>query len=385
MPNQEKKGLSRRGFLGASVGAVVTVGMTSGCSGSEPSSGDATSGGSSSGAGGTSSGGAGGGAEAGGGGSSSGGQSSGGSSSGGTDGGDGGAPPKVCLVRDNDVVQAVRAAVAAVGGLPDLTGKTVLLKPNLNSNEGPPTSPHPEVMRAAIRLAKERGAARVIVGDRSNPAYDTIQAMTAAGIHAVAVAEGAEPMNFNGMPTRRVTPTGATNWPNGFSTYAIILDEVDYIINCACCKHHSMANYTMAMKAWMGIIVQNDRNTAHSDLGNCLPELHLAVKEDMVILDATKALLTAGPSLGGLQASPGIVVAATDAVAADVTGVCIMKHYLAQAKRADRQIDDYTVWTQPQIVRALALGNGWIRGRQEYTYTSRGISEIDAIMRYLDA
>ena len=392
MPNQDQKGLSRRGFLGASVGAVVTAGMTSGCSGPEPSgSTDATSGGSSSGAGGASSGGAGSGADATGGGSSSGGRSSGGSSSGGRSSGgsssggagaDGGAPPKVCLVRDNDVVQAVRAAVAAVGGLPDLTGKTVLLKPNLNSNEGPPTSPHPEVMRAAIRLAKERGAARVIVGDRSNPAYDTIQAMTAAGIHDVAVAEGAEPMNFNGMPTRRVTPAGATHWSNGFSTYAVILDEVDYIINCACCKHHSMANYTMAMKAWMGIIVQSDRNTAHWDLGNRLPELHLAVKEDMVILDATKALLTAGPSLGGLQASPGIVVAATDAVAADVTGLCIMKHYLAQAKRADDQIDRYTVWTQPQMVRALALGNGWIRSRKEYSYTSRGISEIDAIMRY---
>jgi uncharacterized protein (DUF362 family) len=146
-----------------------------------------------------------------------------------------------------------------------------------------------------------------------------------------------------------------------------------------------MANYTIAMKAWQGIIVQNDRATAHGDLGNRLPELHLGVKEDFVILDATQALLTRGPSLGGRTASPGIVVATADAVAADATGICIMKHYLAQANQADAPIDDYTVWTQPQMVRALALGNGWISSREQYAYQSQGISEIQTIMQYLTA
>jgi uncharacterized protein (DUF362 family) len=293
--------------------------------------------------------------------------------------------PLVGLVRDTDFGKAVRDALNMVGGLPDLTGKTVLLKPNLNSNEGPPTSPNPEVVRAAIRMVKARGATRVIVGDRSNPAYDTIQAMKAAGIYDLAMAEGAEPMNFNGQATRRLTPAGATHWPNGFTTYAVILDQVNYIINMCCCKHHSGANYTMAMKAWMGIIEQNDRNTAHQDLGNRLPELHLGVKEDFVILDATQALLTAGPGLGGRQASPGIVIATADAVAADATGLCVMKHYLTQIGQADSQIDTYTVWTQPQMVRALTLNNGWISSKQHYSYGSQGIDEIEMIMQYLNA
>jgi uncharacterized protein (DUF362 family) len=165
----------------------------------------------------------------------------------------------------------------------------------------------------------------------------------------------------------------------------VILDQVNYIINMCCCKHHSGANYTMAMKAWMGIIEQNDRNTAHQDIGNRLPELHLGVKEDFVILDATKALLTRGPGLGGKQASPGIVIATADAVAADATGLCVLKHYLAQIGQADPQIDDYTVWTQPQMVRALALSNGWISGKQQYSYGSQGIDEIETIMHYLNA
>src|SRR5512141_1956118 len=110
MSKKEKSGLSRRVFLGASVGAVVGAGVGA-CDGTEPP-------------GGTGSGGV-----PGTGGSSAAGVSSGGKSSGGA-GADGGVSPKVCLVRNTDVVQAVRNAVAAVGGLPDLTGKTVLLKPN---------------------------------------------------------------------------------------------------------------------------------------------------------------------------------------------------------------------------------------------------------------
>ena len=353
MSDQESKEISRRGFLAASLGAalVTVVGCGSGDNGG--------SGGNSNTAGTT------------------------GTGTGSTIGAS--SQALVGLVRDSDLGKAVRDAVDLVGGLPDLTGKTVLLKPNLNSNEGPPTSPNPEVVRAAIRMVKARGAIRVIVGDRSNPSYDTIQAMTAAGIYDVAITEGAEPMNFSGQATRRLTPAGATHWPNGFTTYAVILDQVNYIINMCCCKHHSGANYTMAMKAWQGIIEQNDRNTAHQDLGNRLPELHLGVKEDFVILDATQALLTAGPGLGGRQASPRIVIATADAVAADATGLCVMKHYLAQIGQADSQIDNYTVWTQPQMVRALALNNGWISSRQQYSYHSRGIDEIETIMHYLNA
>jgi uncharacterized protein (DUF362 family) len=343
----ESKEISRRGFLAASLGAALLA--VAGC-GSEDNGG-----------------------------------SGGNSNTAGTGGAGTGSQPLVGLARDADFGKAVRDAVNMVGGLPDLTGKTVLLKPNLNSNEGPPTSPNPEVVRAAIRMVKVHGAIRVIVGDRSNPAYDTIQAMKAAGIYDVAMVEGAEPMNFSGQATRRLTPAGATHWPNGFTTYAVIPDQVNYIINMCCCKHHSGANYTMAMKAWQGIIEQNDRYTAHQDLGNRLPELHLGVKEDFVILDATQALLTAGPGLGGKQASPGIVIATADAVAADATGLCVMKHYLAQIGQADPQIDNYTVWTQPQMVRALALNNGWISSKQQYSYGSQGIDEIETIMKYLNA
>jgi uncharacterized protein (DUF362 family) len=142
----------------------------------------------------------------------------------------------------------------------------------------------------------------------------------------------------------------------------------------------------MAMKAWMGTIVQNDRTTAHSDLGNRLPELHLGVKEDFVIMDATKLCLTNGPGPTGnnkVVSDSNIVVASKDAVANDITGLCILKNYLATTNTANTQLSG-SLWSQAQIVRALALGNGWISNKSQYSYQSKGISEIQTMMQYIN-
>jgi hypothetical protein len=118
------------------------------------------------------------------------------------------------------------------------------------------------------------------------------------------------------------------------------------------------------------------------DLGNRLPEFHLGVRENFIIMDATKVCLTGGPNPGGQQASPGIVVASgNDNVANDATGVAILRHYLAQANLTNNQLNGSapTPWNQPQILRAIAIGLG-TASRQAYTYQAQGITEIDAIM-----
>jgi uncharacterized protein (DUF362 family) len=299
----------------------------------------------------------------------------------------------VSLVRDpnKNTESAVRDAVSLVGGFPDLTSKTVLLKPNLNSGDPIPYSTGPEVISAVIKMVSEKGAKRIIVGDRSNPSFDTLTAMQKSGITAIVDALKAqgvpvEAMNLNNQTTVTLKPSGASHWSNGFNTYKLLTDgTVDYVINCCVCKNHTLANYSMAMKAWMGIIVQNDRSTAHNDLGNRLPELHLGVKEDFVIMDATKLCLTNGPAPTGSNVvvnDSNIVVASKDAVANDIAGLCILKHYLATTKTTNSQLSS-SLWSQAQIVRALALGNGWISNKSQFNYESKGISEIATMMQYL--
>jgi uncharacterized protein (DUF362 family) len=277
-----------------------------------------------------------------------------------------------------------------VGGFPDLTGQTVLLKPNLNSGDPYPYSTNPAVVVEVIRMVREKGASRVIVADRSNPSYTTLDAMSRSGITAAVNALGlpagtVDMIDLNNETTQAVTPipAQATHWTSAFTTYKLLLDgTVNYIVNLPTCKHHGLANFTMSLKAWMGIHIQANRNTAHSDLGNRLPEFHLGVREKFIIMDATKVCLTGGPNPGGQQASPNIVVASrNDNVANDVTGLAILRYYLAQASITNTQLNGSapTPWNQPQILRAIAIGLG-ITSRQAYTYQAQGISEIDAIM-----
>ncbi|MBW2524815.1 MAG: DUF362 domain-containing protein [Deltaproteobacteria bacterium] len=369
------KGLTKRQLLEAAGAASVQLALSStiGCSDeSDPAGGGA--GGST----GSSSGGGGGAA------GSGGATGTGGSGTGGAGGGTvGGTNALVGIARGASVDAAVREAVGLTAGLGFISsGDTVLLKVNVNSGHPYPYSTNPEVVTTAIALAQERGATRVIVADRCNPGYaPTTDALQNAGIYAPALAAGAEVMDIGDQGYQTVTPAGADHWPDGFDV-PNLLDEVDHVINLPACKHHSMANFTMCFKAWMGIIPQPDRSIAHADLGNRLPELHLAVAAAYSILDATRACLTDGPMPGGETADPGLIVASADPVACDVTGLAILKHYLQLASISNGDIDSYGVWDQPQILRAIELGLG-VTGPSEYDAAASNVAELDELMGYV--
>jgi uncharacterized protein (DUF362 family) len=293
----------------------------------------------------------------------------------------------VGIVRDSSVAQATKDAIAIVGGLPPVAGKSVLLKPNVNTGDPTPFSTNPEIVRAVIELLQAGGATRVVIADRSYTPINTTDALAKSGITAVAQELGAETINLDGLAATTVQPAGATNWASGFRIYDLALSEVDVVLNLCCCKNHnSSAHYTAALKNWVGLLHTGDRNTAHGNIGNRIPELHLAVREDLVIMDATGIVLTLGPNptTGQALASPGIVVATRDPVAADVTALGILRYYLAQAGVANANLTNFNCWNQPQLVRALALGIG-ITSRSQYNYRAVGVGQIDAIMAYVNA
>jgi hypothetical protein len=107
---------------------------------------------------------------------------------------------------------------------------------------------------------------------------------------------------------------GATNWPRGIPYSNVLISGIDYIINAPCCKDHLLANYTAAIKNWMGIIDidpnQPDYGRYHAhgnsaaDMGARLPALHLGVRENLVVTDASKICLTEGPFDPGQEAAP---------------------------------------------------------------------------------
>lgn len=384
MPKKRSDGLTRRVFL-ATTGALW-VGQAGCGSDGGSSSGTGGAAGSGGGAGGAGAGGAGG---TGGNPTTGGSAGTGGTAGSGGAGGAGGAAadagPKALagIARGATIQDSVRKAIALTSGLGFVkSGSTVLLKPNLNSGDPSPYSPHPEIVRTLIVMLKELGAGKIVVGDRSNPSYKTLDAMTKAGIMKVVQDTGVEAWDLADHAFTKVTPVGATSWPSGIQLSSA-LAQVDFVINLPNIKHHSMASFSMALKNWMGLVAQSDRSYAHSDLGKRLPELHLARAADFTVLDGTGAVLTKGPFTGGATAKTDLVVATSDPIACDAIGLAILKRALTKEGVSSPQVEG-PIWQQPQLVRALAIGVG-IGSPSELTTAADGVPEMPELAALLSA
>ena len=422
-----KPGISRRDFVGVSIGAVVIAGVGCGSSdnkqggaGGQPGVGGNSMGGAGSSAGGAGTGGAGtggagtggagtdggatGGKSSGAGGAATGGKSSGagGAATGGTSTAKGGASatgganatggttaaggavatggtssagtdvtPLVALVRDTDVATATMTAIAKIG-LPDLKGKKVLIRPN--QIEGKPDgTTNPEVIRGVIRAIKAASSgapASITVADDAFSGNGAIANMATNGVAKVCTDEGgATTMDLSGTATTNVKPANAAAWTNGIDFYNTV-SGADYVINVPRCKTHSAANFSMALKAWFGSLKRP--SDLHTGIMNRAPEAHLARKEDLVVLDASRCMITGGPTAGGTMKDSNVIVVSKDAIAADVTGIAIIR-YNGGTLAAP--------WTQAQIKRALAIAvPGWLTAQADFPYWSSGVTEIADIM-----
>jgi len=298
------------------------------------------------------------------GGTNTGGEAGGGTSTGGAGGSGPGELGYVTLVRAEDWKQATMDAVLA--RLPDLTGKSVMIRPNVIEAR-PDGTTNPEVIAGVVAACKQKGASSIVVGEDAFTG-DAVPFMETLGITA-AIGSDATTMNLSGTPTTNVRPANATAWDdaNGIDVYDAVADA-DYVINVPRCKTHGIAGFSMALKAWFGSVRRP--SSLHTNIQNKCAEAHLARQEDLVVLDATRCMTSGGPTQGGNMADSRLVVVTEDAIAADVTGVAIIRANGGSLGAP---------WTQNQIRRALQLQfRGWLTEQTDFTYSCAGISEADA-------
>jgi uncharacterized protein (DUF362 family) len=282
----------------------------------------------------------------------------------------------------HDLGAQVERAVYLAGGLGFIKkGSTVLLKPNFNTGDPNPASTNPEVIRHVIRLVKKQDPGTILVGDRSSFWTSTLRAMEKNGAYNAAVQEGAEPFPFDNEKWINVKPFAARSWPNGFKIPEII-KQVDYVISIPVIKTHSIAVFSMAIKNWVGILEPLQRTTdLHlsngSTFGNMLAELNLARVADFVVMDGTRVFVDGGPT-DGTAVDAGLIVASSDVIANDTAGLAILKTLGTTAK-----IKDFSVWQQPQIMRAVQLGLG-AKSTSEIRINSENVKDIDLIRSNLN-
>ncbi len=233
--------------------------------------------------------------------------------------------PRMAIVHGAAVEAMVRAAFAELGGASRFIrqGDVVLVKPNVAFDRGPllGATTHPDVVAAIVRECRGAGARKVIVAD--NPINSPEGAFYKSGILAAAEASGAvvmyprandfAPVNVGGEVLRR--------WP----VFHRAFDGVTKVIGVAPVKDHSLCGASLTMKNWYGLL-GGPRNQLHQKIHQAIADLGHMIRPTVVFLDATRILMTNGPTGGSLSdVVPGNTIAAgIDPVAIDAYGYTLL-------------------------------------------------------------
>jgi len=230
---------------------------------------------------------------------------------------------EIVVGKGENFEQVTINVVEKMGGIEKFVkrGEKVVIKPNIAWNRTPQqaANTHPEVVSALVKLCKKAGAKEIIVIDHTCNKWD-VTYITSGIKEAVERAGGIikPPINW-----KKVEITGTE-----ILKEAEILQEVidcDVLIDVPVVKVHGGAKVTLAMKNFMGIV--KDRGYFHrTNLHKCIAEITYFIKPKtrLIILDATRILLTNGPQGPGEVKELKTVVGGTDIVALDAYGTTLL-------------------------------------------------------------
>ncbi len=134
---------------------------------------------------------------------------------------------------------------AEIASLPDLQGKTILIKPNvLNASPASKAvTTNPAFVEAVIQFAKSRGAKEILVGD--SPGWQPVMlAAKTSGIYDAVQQSGGTWADFREVSPHPVKEgKKLKNIP-----LTSLVEEVDLVINLPKLKNHGLMTYTGAIK-----------------------------------------------------------------------------------------------------------------------------------------
>lgn len=223
--------------------------------------------------------------------------------------------PNMVILKGKDLKKIVENGFKSIGGIESFfkKGETILLKPNMAWDRTPEqgANTNPYLISEVAKIFLKNGAKKVIIADV--PCNEKNKVIERSGIlregravgAEVLVPENSQMVNFGGKTIDK------------FEVGDVFL-KVDRIINMPVVKVHSLAGITCAMKNWYGLLMGR-RNRLHQDIYQSVVDLTAAVKSTLCIIDATKIMVSNGPTGGSLSdvVEKNLVVFTTDEVAGD--------------------------------------------------------------------
>lgn len=232
----------------------------------------------------------------------------------------------------------------------DLTGRRVLLKPNMVEYEpGTAINTHPHVVAGAAIACRRAGARDVVVGEGPGHRRDVEYLLASTGLGDCLDQAGVRFVDLNHDDVR-VVPLAS--WFTGLRELALPVEllSADVVVSMPKLKTHHWAGMTCSMKNLFGTVPGAvygwPKNLLHvRGIHQSVVDLVATVQPGLAIVDAVTAMEGDGPIMGRPRPL-GLLAMSTDLVALDATcariiGLDPLKiPYLGTASRYLGLVDD---------------------------------------------
>lgn len=216
----------------------------------------------------------------------------------------------------NEVYSCVAEIYRSCRG-PSLSGKRVLIKPNILSDDSPSKciSTHPVVVEAMIRFAQAEGASAVAVGDSPAVHLRGFKPVK-SGIYEVCRKTGAEWTDFTKKPSELTLR-------NGRIKIASAVKRADIIISLPKLKNHELVYFTGAIKNTLGLVPAFSKARQHAlhqdreSFSRFLVELNEALMPSFFLLDGIMGMEGRGPGQGD-PVRTGFLAGSSNPLALDI-------------------------------------------------------------------
>ncbi len=282
---------------------------------------------------------------------------------------------------DDEVTEALKRAAEAATDFSWLArGDTVLIKVVSNSANKYPSTTSPLAVRAMVKLLKERGAKRVLVGDK--PGVQSVyqhgdklrgsgrEVMTRNGLAQAAADAGAEPYFFEeaGYDAYFGDRTEHEGHWKGELILPDVLNRADHVVLLPRVSRHVLAGTTLGLKAAVGWLRDDSRLELHRDAASFYEKAAeindarvLRRKLRLILTVATRVQTSFGPDTGfAATPDPGLVIASESLLAHDMTALGFLlwcREHATPAGRLSWLRDPYQ--TFPGAMNRLLVGMIW--------------------------
>lgn len=259
----------------------------------------------------------------------------------------------------SDLRETIERAVKLLGGFEQVisSGDRVVVKPNFNSAHPFPATSDPEFVKVVVSLLYDSGASEVAIVESTGFPWPSTRAI----FEKTGMVEAAEECGAKLKPLDDgewvEVDIGGPRLKRAWMARDVL--DGSKLVWLPCMKTHRWARFSLSLKLAVGLMRHRERVTClhMGGLEEKIAELNLAVRPDIVIMDARRCMVTGGPNRGVVR-EPSLILASGDRVAIDVEALKILQSY-GERNRLNRP-----PWELPQIRHAVELGLG-VEGEDE--------------------